>query len=203
MDRKCEICIAKQEQNGSVAREWPIMGYGNVAIGGGRDKEDGMSCLVYLKLDESREINADTTDVFPVGKEAPQDKLLACVYFKDGAAMQQTIEVLQEMQAEIGYTKAQASQEQTKCDNCGELGEFCQQDTVTVTGLHASIGILSNLVDQQWLLLTEVEAVCGRDGHGAPLEDGESDLIDRVRAHIAAITPPTAQEAAHSIKDGT
>jgi hypothetical protein len=87
-----------------VAREWPIMGYGNVAIGGGRNKADGNSYLLYLKLDEPREINTDTTDVFPVGQEAPQEKLLACIYFKDGAAMQQTIEVLQEMQAEIGYT---------------------------------------------------------------------------------------------------
>ena len=103
--------LAKQEHCEYVEREWPIMGYGGVAIGRGHNKEDGMNCLIYLKLDGPREINADTTDVFPVGREVPQDKLLACVYFKDGAAMQQTIEVLQEMQTEIGYTTQQANQE--------------------------------------------------------------------------------------------
>lgn len=103
--------LAKQEHCEHVEREWPIMGYGGVAIGRGHNKEDGMNCLIYLKLDGPREINADTTDVFPVGREVPQDKLLACVYFKDGAAMQQTIEVLQEMQTEIGYTTQQANQE--------------------------------------------------------------------------------------------
>lgn len=66
-------------------------------------------------------------------------------------------------------------------------------DLATVAGLHASICILSNLVDQQRRLLVEVENVCGRDGHGGPLEDGESDLIDRVRDQIAAVAPPAAQ----------
>ncbi len=66
-------------------------------------------------------------------------------------------------------------------------------DAATVAGLRASICILSNLVNQQRKLLVEVEDVCGRDGHGGPLEDGESDLIDRVRVQIAAIAPPAAQ----------
>ncbi len=65
-------------------------------------------------------------------------------------------------------------------------------DAVYVAGLRASISILSHLVDQQRQLLVEVEDVCGRDGHGGRLEDGESDLIDRVRLQIAAITPPAA-----------
>jgi hypothetical protein len=68
-------------------------------------------------------------------------------------------------------------------------------DAVYVAGLRASISILSHLVDQQRQLLVEVEDVCGRDGHGGRLEDGESDLIDRVRLQIAAITPPAAQPA--------
>lgn len=66
-------------------------------------------------------------------------------------------------------------------------------NAVTVAGLQASIGILSRLVDVQQQLLIEVEDVCGRDGHGGQLEDGESDLIDRVRAQIAAIAAPTPQ----------
>ena len=65
-----------------------------------------------------------------------------------------------------------------------------ETDAATVAGLHASISILSHLVDQQRQLLVEVEDVCGRDGHGAPFEDGESELIDKVRAQIAAINPP-------------
>lgn len=73
-----------------------------------------------------------------------------------------------------------------------EQGEIVA-NAVTVAGLHASIGILSHLVDVQRQLLVEVEDVCGRDGHGGPLEDGESDLIDRVRAQIAAIAAPTPQ----------
>lgn len=64
-------------------------------------------------------------------------------------------------------------------------------DGATLAGLHASVGILSRLVDQQHQLLVEVEDVCGRDGHGGRLEDGESELIDRVRAHIETIAPGT------------
>lgn len=41
----------------------------------------------------------------------------------------------------------------------------------------------------------EVEDVCGRDGHGGQLEDGESDLIDRVREYLSG-TVPRAQPAA-------
>ena len=89
-----------QEKQEPVA--WPVMGYGQVAIGGGK-QPNGMSALLYLKMGEAREINADTTDLFPVGSEVAPDKLMACVYFKDGAAMQQTIDVLREMQQEIGY----------------------------------------------------------------------------------------------------
>ncbi len=63
-------------------------------------------------------------------------------------------------------------------------------DAATVAGLHASIGHLSALVDHQYSLLQEVNEVCGRDGHGGDLEDGESDLIDRVRQHLKAIVAP-------------
>ena len=73
-------------------------------------------------------------------------------------------------------------------------GDPVVADAATVAGLRASICILSNLVDQQRRLLVEVENVCGRDGHGGPLEDGESELIDRVRAQIAAIPAPTPQQ---------
>lgn len=98
----------QQEANESFeaqepAHKWPLMGYGNVAIGGGK-QPDGTPCLLYMDMGETREIGADTTDIFSVGSEADPTKLLACIYFKDGVAIQQTIDVLQEMQVEIGYT---------------------------------------------------------------------------------------------------
>ena len=92
--------LEAQEKQEPVA--WPVMGDGQVAIGGGK-QPNGMSALLYLEMGEAREIDADTTDLFPVGSEAAPDKLMACVYFKDGAAMQQTIDILREMQQEIGY----------------------------------------------------------------------------------------------------
>ena len=99
--RLCEKNMpVQQPEQETVA--WPLMGYGNVAIGGGK-QPDGTSCLMYLDMDEMREIDADTSDLFPIGTEAPKDKLLACIRFKDGAAIQQTIDVLREMQVEIGY----------------------------------------------------------------------------------------------------
>lgn len=61
---------------------------------------------------------------------------------------------------------------------------------VEIAGLTSSVGHLSAIVDEQRAILVEVEQVCGVDGHGAPLEDGESELIDRVRAHLATIAPP-------------
>lgn len=64
---------------------------------------DGTTCLLYLDMGEIREIDADTTDLFPVGSAADPSKLMACIRFKDGVAIQQTIDVLQEMQVEIGY----------------------------------------------------------------------------------------------------
>lgn len=65
-----------------------------------------------------------------------------------------------------------------------------QADIATIAGLEASIGHLSSLVDQQLVLLEDVDDVCGKDGHGGDLEDGESEIIDRVRAHLAAMTKP-------------
>ena len=94
--------LAKPVKQEPVAHKWPLMGYGNVAIGGCK-QPDGTSGLIYLDMGETREIDADTTDLFPVGSEADPSKLLACIYFKDGSAIQQTIDVLHEMQIETGY----------------------------------------------------------------------------------------------------
>lgn len=88
--------IAELEQ----PRPWPTMGYGQVAIGGGM-QPDGNSALLYMDMGEVRDIDADTTDIFPIGTSADPSKLLACIYFKDSAAIQQTIDVLKEMQLEF------------------------------------------------------------------------------------------------------
>ena len=65
---------------------------------------------------------------------------------------------------------------------------------VTVAGLKVTIGHLSALVDNQYELLQEVNDVCGRDGHGGELEDGESDLIDRVRQHLKTVSTPQPKQ---------
>jgi hypothetical protein len=59
----------------------------------------------------------------------------------------------------------------------------------TLAGLETSITILSALVDEQRAILVDVERVCGVDDRGGPFEDGESELIDRVLAHLAMTTP--------------
>lgn len=59
-----------------------------------------------------------------------------------------------------------------------------------VAGLRADVENLIDLVQEQRALLVEVEDVCGRDGHGGEIEDGESSLIDKVRAHLATMAMP-------------
>lgn len=63
-------------------------------------------------------------------------------------------------------------------------------DEAEIAGLRSAVAHLSNLVDEQRKLLVDVEDICGRDGFGDPFEDGESSLIDRVRAHLAMTAPP-------------
>lgn len=59
-----------------------------------------------------------------------------------------------------------------------------------IAGLEAANRHLSALVDEQRELLAEVEDVCGRDAFGAPFEDGDCDLIDKVRAHLEKVVAP-------------
>ncbi len=58
-------------------------------------------------------------------------------------------------------------------------------DRATIAGLESAVSHLSALFDEFRALLVEVNDVCGRDGHGGPLEDGESEIIDRVRAALS------------------
>lgn len=63
-------------------------------------------------------------------------------------------------------------------------------DGATLAGLVSAVGHLSALVDQMRALLVEVEDVCGHDDRGFEFEDGESEIIDKVRAMIAATNAP-------------
>lgn len=62
-----------------------------------------------------------------------------------------------------------------------------------IAGLESAIGRLSSIVDEQRKLLADVEKECGVDGWGVEMEDGDSKIIDRVRAHLAAFAE-TEQE---------
>ena len=74
-------------------------------------------------------------------------------------------------------------------------------DEATMAGLEASINILSQLVDEQRQLLAEVDAVFGVDAHGVVFEDGDSALIDRVRAHLAATNEAKQPQARPDFTD--
>ena len=67
-------------------------------------------------------------------------------------------------------------------------------DGATIAGLESAVGHLSTMVDEQRRLLVEVEQVCGRDAYGMEFEDGDSELIDKVRAHLAATTSAPTPE---------
>lgn len=66
-------------------------------------------------------------------------------------------------------------------------------DSATIASLKSAVSHLSAILDDFRALLVEVNDVCGRDGHGGPLEDGESEIIDRVRAALS-MTEASPQE---------
>ena len=67
-------------------------------------------------------------------------------------------------------------------------------DSATIAGLESAVTHLSVLLDSFRALLVEVNDGCGRDGHGGQLEDGESEIIDKVRAAISMTeAPPCAK----------
>jgi len=67
-----------------------------------------------------------------------------------------------------------------------------ENECATIAGHQSAINHLSALFDEQYRLLEAMEEGFGRDGHGGRLEDGESELVDRVRAHLAAFQPTNA-----------
>lgn len=64
---------------------------------------------------------------------------------------------------------------------------------VEIAGLSSTISHLSKLLDEQRALLVETEDVCGRDVYGAQFEDGDSSLIDKIRAHLAMTAAPDTE----------
>lgn len=66
-------------------------------------------------------------------------------------------------------------------------------DSATIAGLKSAVSLLSACLDDFRALLVEVNDVCGRDGHGGPLEEGESEIIDKVRAALS-MTEASPQE---------
>ncbi|MGL5117576.1 MAG: hypothetical protein ACRC7C_19865 [Beijerinckiaceae bacterium] len=70
-----------------------------------------------------------------------------------------------------------------------------ERNSATIAGLECAVGHLSAMVEKQLRLLLEVEQVCGRDAYGMEFEDGDSELIDKVRAHLDATTDPDADSS--------
>ena len=62
-------------------------------------------------------------------------------------------------------------------------------DSATIAGLESAVSHLSACLDEFRALLVEVNDVCGRDGYGGPLEEGESEIIDKVRAALSMTEP--------------
>lgn len=83
-----------------VSAEPIEMGLGKIAIGGCMRSTDGAPGVIYLKMPDAREINADCTDIYPVGTNPPDGSMLACIYFLTPESLQQSINVLIELQDE-------------------------------------------------------------------------------------------------------
>ncbi|MGC0155858.1 hypothetical protein ACPRNU_25670, partial [Chromobacterium vaccinii] len=87
------------EQSGEAAGLSQVdMGLGQFAVGGCCHPETRVPGIVYLHLRDARPLGSDTTDVYPVGSEAQPHDIAGLVYFHNELALQQTIEVLQELQ---------------------------------------------------------------------------------------------------------
>ncbi|WP_019573401.1 hypothetical protein [Curvibacter lanceolatus] len=66
--------------------------------------------------------------------------------------------------------------------------------------LESEVWHLSTLCDEQRAILVDVEKEFGTDAHGIEFEDGDSKLIDRIRAHLAMLAAPQPEA---TIKDSS
>lgn len=103
---------AAAEVAAEQAQRWPQvdMGFGKFAVGSCTGAVTGVPGLMYLHLDEPRPHNADCSDVFPVGSTAPEDRIASIINFHSAEALQQTIDVLLELQREHYPVAEQAQQ---------------------------------------------------------------------------------------------
>ena len=73
------------------------MGFGNVAVGEAMHPDDKVPGIIYLPIHTgARAHNADCADIYPKGSS--QSDYLAVVYFYSPDVLQQTIDVLLDMQ---------------------------------------------------------------------------------------------------------
>lgn len=79
------------------------------------------------------------------------------------------------------YGKALTDIESLKAENAAISAEFA--------GMASAVSHLSALVDEQHRLLIELNSVFGSDSYGIVFEDGDSELIDKVRTHLAGLAP--------------
>jgi len=81
---------------------YPVMGFGKVSVGRCEAQDENKTQgIIYLDSGVTRPLNEDTSDIFPIGSEAPKDKVLACVYFATPESVQQTINILSELLSEM------------------------------------------------------------------------------------------------------
>lgn len=92
---ECKWLSADDAQD-SLAPGYPRVdvGLGKFAIGPGICRVSNNPVLMFLRLDEPREVGADTTDVYPVGVEASKDRIAAAIHFHNAKAVQRIIDEL-------------------------------------------------------------------------------------------------------------
>jgi hypothetical protein len=79
-------------------------GLGNVLVGSAVCPETGVKGIAYLRLPEvSRRLNADCSDIYPDNSQVNAKDVLACIYFHTPEAIQQSIDVLIEVQKEMAF----------------------------------------------------------------------------------------------------
>ena len=109
--------------------------------------------------------------------------LCSTSFFTDGNLMDHEIALHAYAMADAMLAARKPKYEQTR------LTSHAFDDSATIAGLESAVTHLSACLDSFRALLVEVNDVCGRDGHGGPLEDGESEIIDKVRAALSMTEP--------------
>jgi hypothetical protein len=74
------------------------MGLGNYAVGGCQHSQDKTNGICYLKLETARALNTDCTDIYPIGSAQEPEVV---IYFTSIPAIDQTLEVLNEIRAKM------------------------------------------------------------------------------------------------------